>query len=368
MPRKNITLSEKIEYLSILDESGKLDKKLEPEISEDILLQLHRIMLLGRRFDERLLNLQRQGRVGTFAPIKGQEAAQLGAVANLSRSDWMVPAFRETAAELWRGRSLESIILYYNGYNEGVDIPEDHNDLPISVPVGSQIIHAVGVGWAAKYRQKKDVAMTFFGDGATSEGDFHEGLNFAAVFQAPVIFVCQNNQWAISVPLSKQTHSKTLVQKALAYGMPGIQVDGNDILAVYAAAHEAVDRARSGGGPTLIECVTYRLMMHTTADDPKRYRSDEEVERWSKRDPLPRFQRYLMDKGLLAEAKIKSVESEVLDEIQTAVDRAEKQMEALGNPLDMFEHAYAKLPPHLKEQKAQLAQELAGRDEEGKHG
>ena len=368
MPRKNITLSEKIEYLSILDESGKLDKKLEPEISEDILLQLHRIMLLGRRFDERLLNLQRQGRVGTFAPIKGQEAAQLGAVANLSRSDWMVPAFRETAAELWRGRSLESIILYYNGYNEGVDIPEDHNDLPISVPVGSQIIHAVGVGWAAKYRQKKDVAMTFFGDGATSEGDFHEGLNFAAVFQAPVIFMCQNNQWAISVPLSKQTHSKTLVQKALAYGMPGIQVDGNDILAVYAAAHEAVDRARSGGGPTLIECVTYRLMMHTTADDPKRYRSDEEVERWSKRDPLPRFQRYLMDKGLLAEAKIKSVESEVLDEIQTAVDRAEKQMEALGNPLDMFEHAYAKLPPHLKEQKAQLAQELAGRDEEGKHG
>jgi pyruvate dehydrogenase E1 component alpha subunit len=368
MPRKNITLSEKIEYLSILDESGKLDKKLEPDISEDMLLRLHRTMLLGRRFDERILNLQRQGRIGTFAPIKGQEAAQLGAVANLSRSDWMVPAFRETAAELWRGRSLESIILYYNGYNEGVDIPQDCNDLPISVPVGSQIIHAVGVGWAAKYRQKKDVAMTFFGDGATSEGDFHEGLNFAAVFQAPVIFVCQNNQWAISVPLSKQTHSKTLAQKALAYGMPGIQVDGNDILAVYAAAQEAVDRARSGGGPTLIECVTYRLMMHTTADDPKRYRSDEEVALWSKRDPLPRFQKYLMNKGLLSEAEIKSVESEVLDEIQAAVDRAEKQMETLGNPLDMFEHAYAELPPHLKEQKARLDKELTEHEEEGKHG
>jgi len=368
MPRKNITLSEKIEYLSILDESGKLDKKLEPDIAEDVLLRLYRTMLLGRRFDERSLNLQRQGRIGTFAPIKGQEAAQLGAVANLSRSDWMVPAFRETAAELWRGRSLESIILYYNGYNEGVDIPQDHNDLPISVPVGSQIIHAVGVGWAAKYRQKKDVAMTFFGDGATSEGDFHEGLNFAAVFQAPVVFVCQNNQWAISVPLSKQTHSKTLAQKALAYGMPGIQVDGNDILAVYVAAQEAVDRARSGGGPTLIECVTYRLMMHTTADDPKRYRSDEEVALWSKRDPLPRFQKYLMDKELLSEAKIKSVESEVLDEIQTAVDRAEKQMEALGNPLDMFEHAYAELPVHLKEQKALLDKELTEFGEEGKHG
>ncbi|MCK5420405.1 MAG: pyruvate dehydrogenase (acetyl-transferring) E1 component subunit alpha, partial [Desulfobacterales bacterium] len=189
MPRKKITISEKVEYLSILNEKGQLDKKLEPEISEDVLLQLHRTMLLGRKFDERMLNLQRQGRIGTFPPIKGQEAAQLGTIAHLRSSDWMVPAFRETAAELWRGRSLESIIIYNNGYNEGSDIPEDRNDMPISVPVGSQIIHAVGLGWAAKYRQKDDVAMTFFGDGATSQGDFHEGLNFAAVFQVPVVFV-----------------------------------------------------------------------------------------------------------------------------------------------------------------------------------
>ncbi len=278
MPRKRITIPDKIEYLSILNEKGQLDKKLEPDIGEDILLKLHRFMLLGRKFDERLLNLQRQGRIGTFPPIKGQEAAQLGTIAHLRANDWMVPAFRETAAELWRGRSLESIIIYNNGFAEGVDISADRNDLPISVPVGSQIIHAVGLGWAAKYRQKDDVIMTFFGDGATSEGDFHEGLNFAAVFQVPVVFVCQNNHWAISIPLSKQTRSKTLAQKALAYGMPGIQVDGNDILAVYVAAKEAVERARTGGGPTLIECVTYRLMMHTTADDPKRYRSDEEVE------------------------------------------------------------------------------------------
>jgi pyruvate dehydrogenase E1 component alpha subunit len=368
MPRKNITISEKVEYLSILDESGKPDKKLEPDISDDILMQLYRTMVLGRRFDERLLNLQRQGRVGTFAPIKGQEAAQLGAVANLRPKDWLVPAFRETAAELWRGRSLESIIVYNNGFNEGIDIPEDRNDLPISVPVGSQVIHAVGLGWAARYRQKQDVAMTFFGDGATSQGDFHEGLNFAAVFQVPVIFICQNNQWAISLPRSKQTRSKTLAQKALAYGMPGIQVDGNDILAVYAAAKEAVARARTGEGPTLIECVTYRLMMHTTADDPKRYRSNEEVEKWNKRDPLPRFQKYLTDKGLLSDTEIKAVESEVLDKIQAAVDRAEKQMETLGNPMDMFEHAYAEMPPYLKEQKAQLAKELTELGEEGKHG
>ena len=368
MPRKKITLSEKLEYLSILDENGELDKKLEPDISEDVLLRLHRTMLLGRRFDERMLNLQRQGRIGTFPPIKGQEAAQLGAIANLRPADWMVQAFRETAAEIWRGRSLESIIIYNNGYNEGVDIPEDCNDMPISVPVGSQILHAVGLGWAAKYSKKDDVAMTFFGDGATSQGDFHEGLNFAAVFQVPVVFVCQNNHWAISMPLSKQTRSKTLAQKAFAYGMPGIQVDGNDVLAVYAAANEAVERARSGGGPTLIECVTYRLMMHTTADDPKRYRSDEEVEQWSKRDPLIRFEKYLMDIGLLSEEKRERVESETLEQIQAAVDAAEKQMKTLGNPLEMFDHIYADIPAYLKEQKADLAHELSEMDEEGKHG
>jgi len=368
MPRKKITDSEKVEYLSILDENGKLDKKLEPDISEDVLLRLYRTMLLGRRFDERLLNLQRQGRIGTFPPIKGQEAAQLGAIAHLRPSDWMVPAFRETAAEIWRGRSLESIIIYNNGYSEGADIPEDRNDMPISVPVGSQILHAVGLGWAAKYRKNDDVAMTFFGDGATSQGDFHEGLNFAAVFQVPVVFVCQNNHWAISMPLSKQTRSKTLAQKAAAYGMPGIQVDGNDILAVYAAAHEAVERARSGGGPTLIECVTYRLMMHTTADDPKRYRTDEEVEQWIRRDPLIRFEKYLIDNGWLSEEKRKRVESEILEQIQAGVDAAEKQMKALGNPLEMFDYAYADIPAYLKEQKADLARELSEIDEEGKHG
>lgn len=368
MPRKQITLSEKIDSLSILDEKGNLDKDLEPDISDDTLLRIHRTMLLARKFDERLLNLQRQGRIGTFAPIKGQEAAQLGSIAHLRPRDWMVPAFRETAAEIWRGRSLESIIVYFNGFNEGVAIADDSNDFPISVPVGSQMIHAVGLGWAAKYRQTDDVAMTFFGDGATSQGDFHEALNFAAVFRAPVIFVCQNNQWAISIPVSQQTRSQTLAQKALAYGMPGIQVDGNDILAVYAAAREAVERARNGEGPTLIECVTYRLMMHTTADDPKRYRTDEEVERWNKRDPLPRFEKYLTDKGLLSDEKRSQIESDVLEEIQAAIDRAEKQMETMGDPIDMFNYAYADMPPHLKVQKDELKQALSATAKEGKDG
>jgi pyruvate dehydrogenase E1 component alpha subunit len=368
MPRNTINIPDKIEYLSILNEKGELDASLEPELPEETHLKLHRTLLLGRRFDERLLNLQRQGRIGTFAPISGQEATQLGAVALLRPSDWMVPAFRETAAEIWRGRSLASVIIYNNGYSEGAEIPPDLNNLPISVPVGSQILHAVGLGWAAKYRQTDDVAMTFFGDGATSEGDFHEGLNFAGVFQAPVIFVCQNNHWAISIPVAKQTRSKTLAQKALAYGMPGIQVDGNDILAVYAAAKEAVDRARAGQGPTLIECVTYRMAVHTTADDPKRYRTEEEVEKWRERDPIVRYQKYLMDKGLLSEDKIAGIESEVLEEIQAAVDGAEEQMKALGDPIDMFEHAYARMPAYLKEQKEAFAREVAAITEEENSG
>jgi len=368
MPRNTIDIPDKIEYLSILNEKGELDASLEPDIPEELLLKLYRAILLGRKFDERLLNLQRQGRIGTFAPTSGQEAAHLGAVALLRPSDWMVPAFRETAAEIWRGRSLESVIIYNNGYNEGAVIPQDLNNLPVSVPVGSQILHAVGLGWAAKYRQTDDVAMTFFGDGATSEGDFHEGLNFAGVFQAPVIFMCQNNHWAISIPVAKQTRSKTLAQKAIAYGIPGIQVDGNDILAVYTAAKEAVDRARAGRGPTLIECVTYRMTMHTTADDPKRYRTEEEVAKWRERDPIVRYQKYLMDKGLLSEDQMARIESEVMEEIQAAVDGAEEQMKAFGDPVDMFEHVYARMPAYLKEQKEAFATEVAEITEEENSG
>jgi pyruvate dehydrogenase E1 component alpha subunit len=368
MPRKKIIIADNVEYLSILDDSGELDIDLEPDISEEILLKLHRTMVLGRKFDERLLNLQRQGRIGTFPPISGQEAAHLGTAAVLERSDWFVPAFRETAAEIWRGRSLESVITYYNGFGEGAYIPPDRNDLPVSVPVGSQILHAVGLAWAAKYRKTDRVAMAFFGDGGTSQGDFHEGLNFAGVFQVPAIFICQNNQWAISLPRSKQTRSKTIAQKALAYGIPGIQVDGNDILATYAAAKEAVDRARSGGGPTLIECVTYRVAVHTTADDPKRYRSDEEVEQWKKRDPITRFQKYLLNKGLLSGETIETIESAVLDEIQAAVDNAEKQMKKMGDPMHMFEYAYAEMSPFLMQQKEEFAREIAEMREEGNNG
>lgn len=356
MSRKEIDLDHRIEYLSILDEKGKLDKDLEPDIEDETLVKMHRVMLLSRRYDEHLLKWQRQGRIGTFAPVQGQEAAQIGSVAVLKKEDWMVPAFRETAAAIWRGTPLWGLLLYNAGYNEGGKIPEEQHDLPIAIPVASQLPHAVGIAYGMKYRKKKNLVLTYFGDGGTSEGDFHEALNFAAVFNTPTLFVCQNNHWAISVPREKQTRSKTLAQKALAYGMPGIQVDGNDVLAVYTATQEAAERARNGDGPTLIECVTYRMSVHTTADDPSKYRSEDEVKKWEKRDPIPRFQKYLMDKDLLSQDEIEKLEDKIKEEVKNSWKEAEKKMEELGDPLDMFNHLYAELPPYLKEQREAFRQ------------
>jgi pyruvate dehydrogenase E1 component alpha subunit len=365
MPRDTIDLPCHIEHISILDEDGELDKKLMPELDTEQLLHLHRIMLLSRRFDERLMSLQRQGRIGTFAPIKGQEASQLGAVAALRQDDWVVPAFRETAAAIYRGAPLSGLLIFQAGYNEGGKIPEGQHDLPIAVPVGTQLLHAVGIAYAMSYREQEHIALTFFGDGATSEGDFHEALNFAAVFNTPTIFLCQNNQWAISMPRQKQTKSKTLAQKALAYGIPGLQVDGNDLFAVYVATQEAAARARSGGGPMLIECVTYRLSLHTTADDPTKYRSEAEVKAWEKRDPLPRLQCYLSRRNLLSNVKIKALEAEIKDEIDQAWREAETQMKGMGDPLDIFDHLYAERPPYLESQRQAFEQFLNTRKEVG---
>src|SRR5712691_4982022 len=352
MPRKVLEPRFSVEYLSILDSDGNLDAALEPEISPDQLQALYRAMLLGRRLDERMVRLQRQGRVGTFAPIKGQEASQIGSVFSLRRTDWMVPSFRETAAMLWRGWPIEKLLLFFAGHLEGGQPAPDQRDLPITIPVATQLPHAVGLAYAAQYRGDDVVVMAFFGDGATSEGDFHEALNFAGVWHVPIVFVCQNNQWAISVPIKKQTHSRTLAQKALAYGFPGIQVDGNDVLAVYAASREAVERARRGDGPTLIECITYRLGMHTTSDDPTKYRSAEEVAAWERKDPLTRFSAYLRKKNLLEEG----LEAQVDAEIAEAVQRFEASPPA--DPLTMFDHVYAELPPDLKAQRESLARHL----------
>jgi pyruvate dehydrogenase E1 component alpha subunit len=353
MPRTLLEPRFQVEYLSILDSDGNLDTSLEPDISAEDLKRLYRGMLLGRRLDERMIRLQRQGRIGTFAPIKGQEASQIGAAFTLRPRDWMVPSFRETAAMLWRGWPIEKLLLLFAGYLEGGQPAPDQNDLPITIPVATQLPHAVGLAYAAQYRGDDAVVMAFCGDGATSEGDFHEALNFAGVWHVPAVFVVQNNQWAISVPLKKQTHSRTIAQKALAYGLPGLQVDGNDVLAVSAACREAVERARAGDGPTLIECVTYRLGVHTTADDPTKYRSAEEVEAWERKDPLTRFSAYLQKKNLLEDGLAESVDAEIAAAVQ--------RFEAFGpaDPLTMFEHAYGERPANLEAQRKELAERLS---------
>lgn len=361
MPRKKVRLEHSIEYLSVLDEKGKLDEDLMPDIDVDTLLRMHRTMLLSRRFDEHLLRWQRQGRVGTFAPVIGQEASQIGSIGVIEDEDWMVPSFRDAAAAIWRGTPLSGLILYNAGYNEGGHIPEGQNDLPISIPVASQISQAVGIGYGMKYRDEKKLVISYFGDGATSEGDFNEALNFAQVFNTPTIFICQNNQWAISVPREQQTPSKTLAQKALAFGMPGIQVDGNDLFAVYVATQEAAKRAREGDGPTLIECVTYRLSVHTTADDPSKYRSDEEVEKWKEKDPISRLENYLKQREVITDKDIDKVDEEIVEEVNSAWEDAAAQMEKLGDPLVMFDHLYAERPPYLEEQREDLKQYLEGR-------
>jgi TPP-dependent pyruvate/acetoin dehydrogenase alpha subunit len=269
----------------------------------------------------------------------------------MGENDWFVPAFRELGGRLVLGEPTENGYLFHNGYEEGNIQPETASKrlLPINIIVGSQTLHAAGIGYAMKYRKEKAAALTYFGDGATSEGDFHEAMNFAAVWDAPVVFICQNNQWAISIPRSQQTRSKTLAQKAIAHGLPGIQVDGNDVLAVYKATKEALDRAYKGEGPSFIEAVTYRLMMHTTADDPKRYRTEEEVEKWWKVEPLIRFRKYLEKKGIWDDARQAAMEEDVKQEVETAVNNFESRKDF--KPDAPFDHVYGTRHDEIEEQR-----------------
>jgi pyruvate dehydrogenase E1 component subunit alpha len=345
-----------VESLSILDAEGNLDTALEPAIPPDDLRRLYRTFLLARRFDERMLRLQRQGRVGTFGPIKGHEAAVLGSVYALRSSDWMIPYYREWPAYMWRGFPLDRLILYYAGFSEGMRIPDGARDLPLCIPIASQIPHAVGIAYAARYKGEDSVSLVYLGDGATSHGDCQEAMNFAGVFQVPLVFFVLNNQWAISLPCSRQTKARSLAQKAIAWGFPGVQVDGNDLLACYVATREAVERARQGQGPTLIEAVTYRLGMHTTADDPTKYRTDDEVKVWEAKEPLPRLRRYLERKGIVDEQGHAALEAEVDAEIREAIERAEAQMQP--ELLDVFEHIYAERPASLEAQRQELVRFL----------
>ena len=332
----------------ILKPDGTLEPGGKPPLTDQETLALYQKMVFIRLADQRALSLQRQGRFGTYAPIWGQEACQVGSTYPLQKGDWVFPAFREIGAALMMGISLKNFYLYWMGNEIGSRSPEGINVMPVSVPVGSQTLHAVGAAWAAKIKGDKIVTIAYFGDGATSKGDFHEAMNFAGVFKTPTIFFCQNNQFAISIPRSLQTASKTIAQKAIAYGFDGIQVDGNDLFAVIMATQEAVEKARSGAGPTLIEGVTYRFGPHTTADDPTKYRKEEEIEPWKPLDPLVRLRLYLKGRGLWNE----EVETRITEEAQKEIDQTVKEAEAVPTPEveEIFKYVFAEMTPPLKEQ------------------
>lgn len=338
--------------LQVLDPEGRADPELLPDFDDATLRLIYRRMLEARLTDRICLTLQREGRMGTYPPVEGQEACQVGSVLALDEGDWIVPSFRELAAALVRGVPLEKIFLYWMGNEEGSRLSRSLRFLPFAVPVGSQTLHAVGLAMAIAYRRQRDAVLCFFGDGATSEGDFHEALTFAGVRKAPVIFLCQNNAWAISVPCKAQCAATSLAAKGVGYGIPAIQIDGNDPFAAYLAVRAALERARDGEGPSFIEAVTYRLGPHTTSDDPRRYRSDEEVERMRPLEPLVRYRRFLEERGLWTEKWEGELATEIRSRIAEGVRLAESR--PAPGPEAMFEHMFAELPPHLARQKADL--------------
>ncbi|GAB4410091.1 MAG: pyruvate dehydrogenase (acetyl-transferring) E1 component subunit alpha [Thermodesulfovibrionales bacterium] len=340
MPEREIE-SFNVMRLEILDERGDADESLMPSISNDDIKRMYNLLTLSRIFDQRALTLQREGRLGTYAPILGQEASQIGSAYATEKTDWIFPSFREMGVYITAGYPIYMLFQYWSGDERGMMIPDGLNIFPLCIPVGTQIPQAVGAAMAAKYKGDRVAIICYFGDGGTSKGDFHEGFNIAGVFKLPVVFICQNNHWAISVPRERQTASKTLAQKAYAYGFEGIQVDGNDVFAVYKATKEALDRARGGGGPTFIECFTYRMGDHTTADDASRYRSKEEVEAWRAKDPILRLRLFMEKKGIWTEEYQKETEQKA----KAIVDEAVKKAETIEppEPEDMFGYTYENL-------------------------
>ncbi|MEL7473894.1 MAG: pyruvate dehydrogenase (acetyl-transferring) E1 component subunit alpha [Planctomycetota bacterium] len=363
MPRETVYNAE-IEYLQILDEHGNLDKKeAKDTLSDENVVFLYEQMCIGRHYDEVAFKLQRSGRMGTYPQNKGQEAAALGTgFAAIKGQDFLVPCYRENAALFLHGLPMEYILLHWMGDERGNQIPDDVLCTPISIPIGTQMLHATGIAWAYKLRKEPRCAITYFGDGATSEGDFHEAMNFASTLQVPCVFLCQNNQWAISVPRDVQMNSRTVAQKALAYDMPTMQVDGNDLFAVYKATKQALDRAREGGGPTFIEAVTYRLGDHTTADDARRYRDQDEVDSWIEKDPIIRTRKYLESKDLWSEDRQRAIEDKAQAMVKEIVSRAE----GIEKPStdDFFDHMFAELPEELRRQRDTMRTSSLGQNPE----
>jgi pyruvate dehydrogenase E1 component subunit alpha len=316
-------------------------------LDESDFLELYRQLVLLRTYDERSVVYHRQGRIGTYAIFWNHEAMQVGSSYALERDDWIFPSYRESAIPLLRGMPASTVLSWWRGHPAGWWNPLDYNVASICVPIATHVPHAAGLAWGKKLRGERAVAIVFFGDGATSEGAFHEGANFAAVMRAPLILLCNNNQWAISTPISAQTAAPTLADKAIGYGMPGIRVDGADVLAVYEATRDAVARARAGEGPTFIEAVTYRTAPHATADDPSAYIDQERVEEQKRDECLGRYERYLRRLGLLDDGMVERVQAEATEAMRTAVAAAEAEPPA--DPELIFAYAYTDPPPGLRE-------------------
>ena len=359
MPVKTV-FETKIQHVSILDEFGNFDEALGGDLilDEDV-VAMYKHILVCRRFDEIAFKLQRSGRMGTYPENRGQAVASLAAAYVLQEKDWMVTCYRENAGLFWRGLPMEKILLHWMGDERGNHIDEC-NVTPLAIAIGSQMLHATGLAWANKYQKNGAIACTFFGDGATSEGDFHEAANFAANLDLPVIFVCQNNGWAISTPTKVQCSAPTVAQRGLAYGMECIQVDGNDLFAMVKILKYAAKNARIKNRPVFIEALTYRLGDHTTADDARRYRDTDELSMWEKRDPVIRLRNYLEQRDLWSQEK----EDEQVAFAETVVAGVVKNAEEVDAPTtnDMFDSMYESLTPELQKQRRTLRTSSLGQD------
>jgi pyruvate dehydrogenase E1 component alpha subunit len=324
----------------------------EVDLAPDQHLDLYRRMVLLRTYDERSVVYHRQGRIGTYAIFWNHEAMQAGSAFALEESDWIFPSYRESAIGLLRGIPVSTVLSWWRGHPAGWWNPQEHNVASICVPIGTHVPHAVGFAWGSRLRGEDRVAIAYFGDGATSEGAVHEGLTFAGVMKAPAVLLCNNNQWAISTPLSEQTAAPTLADKAIGYGMPGVRVDGGDVLAVYEATRDAVLRARAGDGPTFIEAVTYRSAPHATADDPSIYIDEERVAEERENECVGRYERYLGRLGVLDDQQAAAIKGEALELMRAGI--AEAEAEPPADPGLVFEHAYANPPPRQADDLAEL--------------
>jgi pyruvate dehydrogenase E1 component alpha subunit len=346
-----------IALFRVFRDDGGVDPARDPGLPAETLLRGYREMRRLRILDSRMVMLQRQGRIGFYGAAHGQEAIPIAAGLVVEERDWVFPALREQSVMLVRGFPLTTFIAQVFGNAgdilKGRQMPSHPSGRAVhqvswSSCVGSQLPHAVGAAWAMRARKTRAVALGFLGDGATSQADYHSAMHFAGVWKVPCVLVCQNNSWSISVPVERQTASRTIAVKARAYGIVGVRVDGNDLLAMVAVLRSALDRARSGGGPTFVEAVTYRMGAHSTSDDPSRYRSQSEVDEWAKKDPLDRLRKHLVDLGLVSPASDLALEKELTAEIAAAIDEVEKMPAPAHSTL--FDDVYAEMPWHLREQ------------------